>query len=269
MTEPSIATQTTCGQCGSALPVEHGSQFVTCEFCGTTSFVDKARAVFHYALRVTVREDDALAALRRWMAGNETVKGLDKKARVERPAFEYFPMWMVKALQGEGERVFLKPAAALSVSELEHIAVPAADLQPYHHDLDAEAVGPTVPYETMRQWLSDDHGIGAEAVREVSLVHVPIYTCKYGYDKRRYTAIVDAATSKVFANIYPSKWEAPYLAMGAAAFVAYFCAALAPLAGFLTGGAGGLLAGVVVYGVAALLLAIPIFVAAALISAKV
>ena len=41
MTKASIATQTTCGQCGSALPVEHGSQFVTCEFCGTRSFVTK------------------------------------------------------------------------------------------------------------------------------------------------------------------------------------------------------------------------------------
>jgi hypothetical protein len=249
--------------------VEHGSQFVACEFCGTTSFVDKARAVFHYALRLTVREEDALSALRRWMAGNETVKGLDRKAQIERPAFEYFPMWMVRVYQGEQEQVLLKPAAALSVSELEQVAVPAADLEPYDHGLDATAISPTVPYETMRQWLSDDHSLGDEAVREVALVHVPIYTCKYGFDKRRYTAIVDAATSKVFANIYPSKWEAPYRAIGAAAFAAYFCAALVPLGGYLLGGGGGLAVGMLVYGVVALLLAIPIFITAALISAKV
>lgn len=269
MTHSSVATQATCAQCGSALSVEHGSQFVTCAFCGTTSFVDKARTVFHYALRVTVREEDALSALRRWMAGNATVKDLDKKAQVEQPAFGYFPMWMVRVLQGEQERVLLKPAAALSVSELERIIVPAADLEPYDHELDAVAVAPTVPYETMRQWLSDDHSVGAGAMREVSLVHVPIYTCKYGFDGRRYTAIVDAATSKVLANIYPSKWEAPYLAIGALAFAAYFCAALIPLAGYLLGDGAGLAAGVLAYGVLALLLAIPIFVTAAVISAKV
>jgi LSD1 subclass zinc finger protein len=269
MTDASIATQINCGQCGSLLPVEHGSQFVTCEFCSTTSFVDKARAVFHYALRVTVRENDALSALRRWMAGNETVKGLDEKAQIERPAFEYFPMWMIRVLQGEQERVFLKPAAALSVSELEHMAVPAADLQPYDHNLDATAVLPTVPYETMQQWLLDDHTVQSEAIREVSLLHLPIYTCKYGFDGRRYTAIVDAATSKVFANIFPSKWETPYRAIGAAAFVAYFCAALIPLAGYLLGDGGGLATGLLVYVVVAITLAIPIFVGAAVISAKV
>jgi LSD1 subclass zinc finger protein len=250
MTDSSVATQIQCGQCGAVLPVEAGTQFVTCAFCGTTSFVDKTRAVLHYAVRVTVRENDALAALRRWMAGN-------------------FPMWMVRVLQGERERVFFKPAAALSVSELERVNVPAADLEPYDHGLDATAVPPTVPYETMRQWLADDRSVGPEAIREVSLVHLPIYTCKYGFDGRRYTAIVDAATSEVFANIYPSKWEVPYLAIGAAAFVAYFCAALIPLIGYLSGEGAGLATGILVYGVVAIVLAIPIFVAAMMISAKV
>jgi hypothetical protein len=80
---------------------------------------------------------------------------------------------------------------------------------------------------------------------------------------------VDAATSKVFANIYPSKWEAPYLAIGAAAFAVYFCAATVPLLGYLLGGGGGLALGAVAYVVLALLLAIPIFITAAVISARV
>jgi len=269
MTESSMATQINCGQCGSVLPVEHGSQFVTCVYCGTTSFVDKARAVFHYALRVTVREEDALSALRRWMAGNETVKDLDKKAQIERPHLDYFPMWMITATQGEQERVFLKPAAALSVSELERLTVPAADLQPYDHHLDADAVTPTVPYDTMVQWLVDDHGLRPESLREVALVHLPLYFCKYAFDGRRYTAIVDAATSRVFANIFPSKWEAPYRAIGAAAFVAYFCAALIPLAGYLLGDGAGLATGLVVYLAVAAALAVLIFIAAMVISAKV
>jgi hypothetical protein len=32
---------------------------------------------------VTANKDDAQAALRRWMARNETVKGLDRNAQIE------------------------------------------------------------------------------------------------------------------------------------------------------------------------------------------
>jgi hypothetical protein len=269
MTQSSVATPIACAQCGAGIAIEHGSLYVTCQFCGTTSFVDKTRAVFHYALRVTIHEEDVLAALRRWMAGNETVKDLDRKAHIEPPTFAYFPMWMVRVARGERERVFLKPAAALSVSELERLTVPAADLEPYHHELDATAITPTVPFETMCRWLAVDHGVEAKAVREVSLVHLPIYTCKYHFDDRGYTAIVDAATSKVFANIFPSKWEIPYLTVAAAAFLTYLCAAFIPLIGYLIDEEQGLATGVLVYGAAAAALAILFFSAAAAISAKV
>jgi hypothetical protein len=264
-----VASKVSCGQCGSTLPVEHGQQFVRCEFCGSTSFVDKARAVFHYALRLTVREGDALAALRRWMAGDETVKNLDTKAQIEPPAFAYFPMWMVKILQAGQERVILRPAAALSVSELDRLTVPAADLQPYDAAMDASALPPSVSYETMRQWLLDDYAIQPEAIREVSLIHLPIYTCKYRFSDRAYTAVVDGAAGEVFASIYPSKWEAPYQTLGKAAFAVYFCAALIPLLGYLLGDSAGLTTGILVYGLVAIGLAIPILVAAMLVSAKV
>lgn len=261
--------QVLCRQCNAPLPIEPGTQFITCEFCGTTNFVDKGRAVFHYAVRTTVRENDALAALRRWMAGNKTVKDLDKKAQIDRPIFEYFPMWLVRVdLKGQ-EKVFLEPAAALSVSELKEIVLPAGDLEAYDHNLDSAAMEVTVPYEAMLHWLADDDGIRESQIREVSLVHLPVYQFKYTFADRRYTAMVDAASSKVFANIYPSKWEAPFFAIGAAAFAAYFCASLIPLGGYLLGDFSGLALGIVAYIVAAILLAIPIFVIASVISAKV
>ncbi len=162
-----------------------------------------------------------------------------------------------------------EPAAALSISELKHISLPAADLEPYDQQLDDSAITADVPYKSMLRWLQDDEGVAAADIREVSLVHLPIYLFKYTYDKRSYTAVVDAATGKVFANIFPAKWEAPYLAIGAAAFAAYFCAALAPLVGFMVGDGGGLTLGILVYAIAAGVLAIPIFSAAAAISAKV
>lgn len=259
-----------CQQCTAVLLVEPGSQFVVCEYCDTTNFVDKSRAVLHYLVRSTVQEEAAVAALRRWMAGNATVKDLDRKADIEPPKFEYFPMWMARVMQDGQEKVFLEPAAALSVSELKHLSVPAADLEPYApYELTAEAVAPTVPYEAMRQWLTENHNLQPEHIREVSLVHLPIYVFKYTFQGERYTAMVDAATSKVFANIFPSKWEVPYVAVGVAAFVLYFCAAWMPFGGYLFDDTVGLPLGIGLYCVIIVVLAIPIFAAAAFISAKV
>lgn len=261
--------QILCRQCSAPLPIEQGTQYINCEYCGTTNFVEKGKLVFHYAVRTTVREDEATAALRRWMAGNETIKGLDREAQIDRPVFQHFPMWFVRTTRDGKEEVYLEPAAALSVSELKHLSIPAADLEPYDQAYDETAVTATVPYNAMVGWLKEEHGLEGSEIKEVSLVHLPTYVFKYRYKDRQYTAVVDAATSEVFANIYPSKWEVPYLAIGAAAFAAYFCAALIPLGGFLFSGGSGLGLGVVIYAVVAVILAIPFFSAAAMISAKV
>jgi hypothetical protein len=265
----SIATQFFCRQCGAVLPVEQGTQFVTCEFCQATNFVDKGGAVFHYAVRPTVDETAASAALRRWMAGNQTVKDLDKKAQIERPIFQYFPLWMVRTQQNNQEKVVMEPAAGLSVTELTELTIPASDLQPYDHTQDGNAVEPTVPLETVKKWLAQNQRIAEGAIKESALVHVPIFMCKYSYQGRNYTAVVDAASSKVFAAIYPSKWEAPYFAIGSLGCVLYFLAALIPMCGYTTYAEGGLALGVAAYVVAAIVLAVPIFAAAAYVSAKV
>lgn len=268
-TSPTTPVQVLCRQCAAPLPVEQGTQYATCEFCQTTNFIDKGRVVFHYAVRQTLRENDALAALRRWMAGNETVKGLDSQAQIEAGRFQLFPMWLVRANQEAEERVVMEPAAALSISELKRLTVPAASLELYDHALDNSAIEPTVPYEMMLEWLANDHNIQPADIREVSLVHLPIYLFKYSFDGRQYTAVVDAATSKVFANIFPTKWEAPYVALAAIAFAAYFCASCIPGIGLLAGEWGGFAIGGLLYIVFAVGLAIPIFMAAAYISAKV
>jgi hypothetical protein len=269
MSSSPAAVQILCRQCSAPLPVEQGIQLVTCEYCGTTNYVDKGRTVIHYAVQATVRENDAQAALRRWMAGNKTVKGLDSKAQIEVPLFQHFPMWLIRVDQNGKEKVFLEPAAALSISELKRITIPAADLVPYDHSLDDSSVEATVPYDAMLRWLKDDSGVSETDIREVSLVHLPTYQFKYTFKDRRYTALVDAATGEVFANIYPSNWEAPYLTIAAVAFALYFCAALIPLGSFLTNGFTGLGVGMGIYALAVAVLAVPIFLFATYISAKV
>ena len=267
MTTSQISTAK-CRQCQSELPVEQDSANVVCAFCGTTNYVDKSQAVFHYVVRTTVRETDAQAALRRWMAGNATVKDLDKKATIESLSYELFPLWMVRTRETGAEKVFLEPAAAISVTEILEITIPAADLEPYDGTFADIAIDPTVPLDTVRKWMKEQHNIDDVSVSAASLVHLPIYIAKYNYNGERYTAVIDAASSRVFANIYPSKWEAPYFTIGAIAFALNFCAALIPVVSWQTG-TFSLGLSILIYLAAVVVLAIPVFIVAAVISAKV
>ncbi len=260
--------QLSCHQCAAPLPVQQGRQFVTCEFCGAENFVDKRSAVMHYAVLDTIGSPEAQAALRRWMGGNSTVKDLDQKAEITQTSFEMFPMWLVRTQTKGQEQVLLEPAAALDVTELTELSIPAAALEPYDHTLDDQAIAVTVPVDTMKKWLLENQKIPASNITEISLVHLPIFRCKYSFEGRSFTAIVDASSSEVFANVYPSKWEAPYFAIGFLAFIIYFCAAFIPIVGYSAGDIGlGL--GILIYIVVAIVVAIPIFGVAAFISAKI
>ncbi|MFN2223779.1 MAG: hypothetical protein ACK2UH_14575 [Candidatus Promineifilaceae bacterium] len=261
--------QILCRQCSAPLPIEHGSAYVECEYCGTTNVVEKGQTVFHYAVQATVDETEAVAALKRWMAGNETIKGLDQAAQIDRPSFEYFPMWLVRRRREGQERIHLQPAAALAVSELKQLTVPAGDLTPYDEAIEDAAVRATVPYETMLGWLKEQHGVTPAEIQEVALVHLPIFHFTYSYKDRRYSAFVDAAAGQVFCNIFPAKWEVPYRTLGAAAFVAYFLAAFIPVIGYLVAGGSGLALAILIYLAAAVALAVPLFSAAAAVSRKV
>ncbi len=270
MTEIAASTQLLCKQCAAALVVEQGATYATCEFCGTVNFLDKSEAVLHYAVRPTIDDTQAAAALRRWMAGNHTVKGLDADARIESQEYQLFPMWLVRTQVDGREEVHLKPAAALSIMELGNLRVPAADLEPYDYSLDDVAIQATVPVTAVRAWLIDNARVAAGAIREIALVHIPLFQFKYRYKDETYTALVDAATGQVFAAIFPEKFELPYVSIGGFGCLAYFLAALIPVIGFsvFDGGAAGLGLGILVYIAVAVALAVPIFIAAASISKK-
>jgi hypothetical protein len=204
-------------------------------------YVDKSQVVFHWSLTPTLDAAQAAAALRRWMSGSQTIKDLAKKAPISGQAFQYFPLWYFKWRSPQGERIELEPAAATSVTELRRLALPAGDLKPYTADLEAQSEAPSVPLQAARQWLAQEHP-GVE-LRENALVHVPIYLFKYTFQNQVYTAVVEAATGSVLANLFPSKPEAPYLLAGGLTALVYLCLAVVPLAGGAFGEGGGLLGG--------------------------
>jgi hypothetical protein len=261
-------TEIHCAQCGGVLRPEAGQVFLSCPYCGSAVFVDKRQVVFHYALGCTVTPEAAAASLRRWMAGNLTVKDLDRKARVVGSTFQYFPVWYCKARQNEREQVYLEPAAATSVSELKGLAIAAGDLQKYEPRLDAQAIAPTVPFTAMVQWL-DNRSVRREQLAEAALVHLPIYLFKYEFGGQTYTALVEGSSGKVLANLFPPKAETPYLAVATLATLGFLVLSCLPLAGYAVYQTTGLLVGILAYLVAGAAFAAVVFAVAAYVSAKV
>jgi hypothetical protein len=267
---PSTLPQTTfhCPQCSGELHPDEGQIFINCPFCGSAVYLDKSKVVFHWALGRTVAPEAAAANLRRWMAGNHTVKDLDRKSKVVSTAFEYFPVWYVKARSAGRETVYLEPAAAISISEIKSLEIPAGDLQKYDPALDRESLSPTVPFPAMMSWLAG-RGVEASQVAEAALVHLPIYVFKYEFVGQTYTAVVEGATGKVLANIFPAKAEAPYYLVAAVSTIGFLCISSFPLIGYAVDQSTGLPLGLLACLVAGLVFAIPVFAFAAFISAKV
>ena len=213
-----------CTQCGGDLHPDEGQLFITCPYCNSTVYLDKARVVFHWSLAPTLDDKAAAASLARWMTGNDTVKDLDKKARILGQTFQYFPVWYFKVKSGEKERIFLEPAAATSITELRSLNLPAGDLQKYDDALVPQSVEPSVPLDAALLWLAQKQ-VNTQQVVESALVHIPIYTFKYGFKNQMFTAVVEAVTGRAIANIFPTKAEAPYLTVGCLTALVFLCLA--------------------------------------------
>jgi hypothetical protein len=257
-----------CTQCGGELHPDEGQIFLTCPYCSATVFLDKSQVVFHWYLAPTLDEGQAHAALARWMSGSQTVKNLDQKARLVSGVFEYFPVWFFRYKSGSREQLLLEPAAATSVTELRRLNLPAGDLRRYDPALVAFAQAPSVPLPAALGWVAERHSPAGELV-ERALVHLPLYTFKYQYQGSMYTALVEAGTGGVFANLFPVKAEAPYLLAGGLTALVFLCLALFPIAGGLSDQGEGLGLGLLACsGVG--LLAVPVLLAlAAWVAAKV
>ena len=284
-------SQINCSQCGGELHPDEGQIFVTCPYCSATVYLDRSRVVFHWSLAPTLNDQQAVSALYRWMSGSQTVKDLDKKAKLVGQSFQYFPLWYFKRKTARGEEELLQPAAATSVTEITSLKLPAGDLRKYDPALDAQSAEPSVPLESALEWAQQaalqapapaptakamplpgqvgpqsaaastqsapatKQSAPAGTLSEASLVHVPLYFFKYAFRDQTYTAIVDAASGTVLASLYPPKAEAPYRLVGGVTALLYLCLALIPLGFLFSDGAGGATTGFLICGGAGLLAA--------------
>jgi hypothetical protein len=217
-------TTLSCTQCGGELHPQEGEIFLTCPYCSSTIYLDKSQVVFHWFVAPTLDAGQAAGQLARWMSGNQTVKDLDRKAKV---IGQNFPVWHFIVARGGQEIIALQPAAATSITEVARLAIPAGDLKPFSGSVESQSVTPTVPLEAARQWLQQAQPGGE--VRQGSLVHVPIFLFKYSYKGNTYTALVEAGTGAVLANIFPAKSEAPYYLAGGITAAVFIILAILPL----------------------------------------
>jgi DNA-directed RNA polymerase subunit RPC12/RpoP len=226
-----------CSQCGGELYPDEGQIFITCPYCTSTVYLDKSRVVFHWYIAPTLDPAQARAALNRWMSGNQTVKDLDEKSQVTGQDFAYFPVWYFREKDGGRDQIRLEPAAATSVTELRTISLPAGDLRRYEDSIQAQAVEPTVPLDTAQGWL-DQQGSNHRPLdaAETALVHIPIYTFKYSFNNQSFTAVVEAATGRTLANIYPAKSETPYVLVGSLSALVFLCLAAVLASALFTSG---------------------------------
>lgn len=235
------STRITCTQCGGELHPDEGQIFLSCPYCGSTVYLDKSQVVFHWYLASTLDENRARGVLARWMSGSQTVKDLDRKAQLLNISFEYFPLWYFKRRTASNkETILLEPAAATSISEMRRLQLPAGDLRKYIDSLNAQAHNPTVPLDAALGWLAGRQ-VPAQEIVERALVHIPLFTCKYQYAGKTFTAVIEGATGGVFANIYPAKDEAPYAMVGGLTALIYLVLALVPLGGALVDESAGLI----------------------------
>jgi LSD1 subclass zinc finger protein len=204
--ESPLVNSLRCPQCGGENPLPSGARLLRCAFCDAALFVDRGGLVSHYALPRLLDRAQAAEALRRWMAGNETVKDLDQRATLEAPEPLSFPMWLFRVGGGRGEEVRVEPAAPTPIPQLVDLEVPAGKLEPYRREEAVEETAATVPLATARGWL----GERAQRTTETALVHLPLWRCRYAYGGQSYTALVDASTGAVLASVYPAKAETPY-----------------------------------------------------------
>lgn len=203
--------QIKCTQCGADVTVQQDETFIECPFCSSALFLDKSKVVFHYVIANNFKPNEAEGNLKRWMAGNHTVKDLDKKAQMAKTSFYYFPVWYFKTKDSTGDKIYIQPAATTSVSEIKKIPIPAGALKFYEKSQynDQDMVEPDVLYDSAKSWLQSS-GIDLNTVKEAALVHIPFYQFYYNFNNHSYTALVEASSGEVYANIFPAKSEAPF-----------------------------------------------------------
>jgi len=216
-----------CPQCGGENKMPTDEKFTECEFCGSVIYIDKRKVVNHYVVSSNFTKVQAEGNLRRWMASNFHVKDLDKLAQIGQVSFYYFPLWYFKTKDASGDKIYLQPAHSTPISEIKKIQIPAGNLKTFNkNDFNIkEFVSADVLYSSAKSWLSQS-GVNENTIIESFLVHVPFYQFYYNYKGQQHSAMIEASSGMVYANLWPAKSEMPFRILFGAAILIFLLASI-------------------------------------------
>lgn len=190
---------------------------IRCTYCETALAVDGGSTLFRVVLPPTLDEHRALDHLRRFMAGSQTVSGLDTKASMHPADLAFFPFWAFQTRTDSAEQTILHPAAPTSLQGVHDLALPPGEEREWSESLvgNARIIEPDIPIGTARTWLQEQHP--EVEVSRTALYHLPLFQCAYDYRGRTYRAAVDGVSGRIYSADFPAKAEAPFFGIAALA----------------------------------------------------
>ena len=221
----------TCTQCGGSVTVDPSTPFLSCNFCSSALYLDKSRVVFHFVVSPTIDLEDASGKLRRWMAGNDTVKDLDRHAVLQSQELTYIPMWRFVVRDSAGDLEYSEPASSSTIADLRRLPLSGGDLKFYSSTAfqGLPLKEPDVLLDSALQWLQNEKGTVKDKIKETNLIHVPFYVFKYQFGGKDYQAVVDGTTGRVLTAVFPAKAELPFLGVALlSALVLFVIGLIAP-----------------------------------------
>jgi len=207
-----------CTKCGAPVEIEPGSKFAKCTYCGSQMYIDKSGAGFFYILEFKLDETAATGVFRRWAAGSVMAKNLDKEAKIFKAIPQYFPVYMFKRDLNGREVVYVQPAKSTSLPGMHSLKVPPGDIKIFDQNYRVpEHIQIIQPELDMVAYYNTLPG----TPKEQALVYFPIWYMEYNYNGQIYNVVIDGSSGEVFADRFPTRGSAPYLAVAIAGFVLF------------------------------------------------
>lgn len=222
------SSELVCVVCNASLGFVVNNPFSICPICETSLYSNGRQVLRHYCIAPKLDQDHAEQAFYGWLADSKSASDLHRRSRRMSTTFGLFPLWLVRArMAGSGETTLAIPARATSVRELTQVRLHPADLQPANAEMWPSLAVPDIPLNALPRLLQEMEMIGEPL--EINLVHIPLFTIKYAYQQRLYTAMVDANNGSVFATLFPNPTTRSYRRVVMITLLVYASLSLLPV----------------------------------------
>jgi hypothetical protein len=195
-----------CPVCGGELTAAFGVVFVCCQYCHASVVQSGGQLVARYFVPVTLPADSAQRALRSFMAGNRTKKGLDTESRFVQTRLLWLPLWHARVRKRKSLLVVERRANDDVLPEVGTPKLPPAALvRLEEHKATLGLSEPSVSVDLFRT-----QQLAGRTVEELALVHLPYYHIAYVYRGKGANAAVNAVTGEVHPGTVFAKSEWPF-----------------------------------------------------------